>query len=398
MNQTELINQSQKFLARTYAPAPVVLVRGQGCRVWDADGKEYLDFVAGIAVHALGHCHPKVVEAIREQAGRLIHVSNLYHIEREIELARLLVENSCADRVFFCNSGAEANEAAIKLARKYSRDHHGADRYGIITMLNSFHGRTIATLAATGQEKFRLGFEPMPAGFSHVPFNDLAALEKAITPGTCAIMLEPIQAEGGVVAADREYLKKVRDLCNQRNLLLIFDEVQVGMGRTGRLFAYEQYGIEPDIFTLAKALGGGTAIGAMLAKEAVSESFVPGTHASTFGGNPLSCAAAIVVIRELLGGEHLVHCRNMEAYLVERLRNLQKKHSVIREIRGMGLMIGVELAVNGTPVVDGCRRRGVLINCTVGKVLRLVPPLTVTEREVDEFVSCLDQVLEEVRA
>ena len=398
MNQTELINQSQKFLARTYAPAPVVLVRGQGCRVWDADGKEYLDFVAGIAVHALGHCHPKVVEAIREQAGRLIHVSNLYHIEREIELARLLVENSCADRVFFCNSGAEANEAAIKLARKYSRDHHGADRYGIITMLNSFHGRTIATLAATGQEKFRLGFEPMPAGFSHVPFNDLAALEKAITPGTCAIMLEPIQAEGGVVAADREYLKKVRDLCNQRNLLLIFDEVQVGMGRTGRLFAYEQYGIEPDIFTLAKALGGGTAIGAMLAKEAVSESFVPGTHASTFGGNPLSCAAAIVVIRELLGGEHLVHCRNMEAYLVERLRNLQKKHSVIREIRGMGLMIGVELAVDGTPVVDGCRRRGVLINCTVGKVLRLVPPLTVTEREVDEFVSCLDQVLEEVRA
>ncbi|HLC26638.1 MAG TPA: aspartate aminotransferase family protein [bacterium] len=398
MNQTELINQSQKFLARTYAPAPVVLVRGQGCRVWDADGKEYLDFVAGIAVHALGHCHPKVVEAIREQAGRLIHVSNLYHIEREIELARLLVENSCADRVFFCNSGAEANEAAIKLARKCSRDHHGADRYGIITMLNSFHGRTIATLAATGQEKFRLGFEPMPAGFSHVPFNDLAALEKAITPGTCAIMLEPIQAEGGVVAADREYLKKVRDLCNQRNLLLIFDEVQVGMGRTGRLFAYEQYGIEPDIFTLAKALGGGTAIGAMLAKEAVSESFVPGTHASTFGGNPLSCAAAIVVIRELLGGEHLVHCRNMEAYLVERLRNLQKKHSVIREIRGMGLMIGVELAVDGTPVVDGCRRRGVLINCTVGKVLRLVPPLTVTEREVDEFVSCLDQVLEEVRA
>ena len=398
MNQTELINQSQKFLARTYAPAPVVLVRGQGCRVWDADGKEYLDFVAGIAVHALGHCHPKVVEAIREQAGRLIHVSNLYHIEREIELARLLVENSCADRVFFCNSGAEANEAAIKLARKCSRDHHGADRYGIITMLNSFHGRTIATLAATGQEKFRLGFEPMPAGFSHVPFNDLAALEKAITPGTCAIMLEPIQAEGGVVAADREYLKKVRDLCNQRNLLLIFDEVQVGMGLTGRLFAYEQYGIEPDIFTLAKALGGGTAIGAMLAKEAVSESFVPGTHASTFGGNPLSCAAAIVVIRELLGGEHLVHCRNMEAYLVERLRNLQKKHSVIREIRGMGLMIGVELAVDGTPVVDGCRRRGVLINCTVGKVLRLVPPLTVTEREVDEFVSCLDQVLEEVRA
>ncbi|MBI3014923.1 MAG: aspartate aminotransferase family protein [Candidatus Tectomicrobia bacterium] len=326
MNQGELINLSQTFLARTYAPAPVVLVRGQGCRVWDADGKEYLDFVAGIAVQALGHCHPKVVEAIREQASRLMHVSNLYYIGREIELARLLVENSCADRVFFCNSGAEANEAAIKLARKYSRDHYGTDRYEIITMANSFHGRTLATLAATGQEKFRLGFEPLPAGFSHVPFNDLAALEKALTPRTCAVMLEPIQAEGGVIVADREYLKKVRELCDRRNLLLIFDEVQVGTGRTGHLFAYEHYGVEPDIFTLAKALGGGTAIGAMLAKEAVSESFGPGTHASTFGGNPLACAAAIAVVRELLEGNHLSQCRKMGAYLTERLVTLQKKH------------------------------------------------------------------------
>ncbi|MGB9858965.1 MAG: aspartate aminotransferase family protein, partial [Moorellaceae bacterium] len=278
MTNAEIIALGEQYVMRTYGRYPIALVRGAGARVWDADGREYLDFVEGLAVNSLGHCHPRVVEAIREQAGKLLHVSNLYWIEPQVELAQMLVENSDLDKVFFCNSGAEANEAAIKLARKYAKLHKGEECYEIISMRRSFHGRTLAALAATGQEKFHRGFEPLPVGFRYVPFNDLEALREAINSRTCAVMLEPVQGEGGVYPADPDYLKAVRELCDKEGILLIFDEVQCGLGRTGYLFAYQYYGVEPDLMTLAKALAGGVPIGAMLAKEEVAAAFAPGDH------------------------------------------------------------------------------------------------------------------------
>ncbi|MDD4572154.1 MAG: aspartate aminotransferase family protein, partial [Clostridia bacterium] len=282
MSNASIMADGQKYVMNTYGRLPIAMVKGKGCHVWDADGKEYLDFVAGVAVNALGHCHPKVVEAIAVQAETLIHCSNLYWIEPQVKLAKLLVENSVYDKVFFANSGAEANEGAIKLARKYAKNSAHPERYEIITMLKSFHGRTLATLTATGQEKVQKGYDPLPPGFKYVPFNDIEALKAAITPYTCAVMLEPVQGEGGVIAADDTYLKQVRALCDEKDMLVIFDEVQVGMGRTGKLFAYQHSGVEADIVTLAKALGGGTPIGAFMAKDAVADSFHPGDHASTF--------------------------------------------------------------------------------------------------------------------
>ena len=300
MNSAQWIEKADKYIMKTYGRYPLVPVRGEGCVVWDADGKRYLDFLAGVAVNNLGHCHPKVVKAIQEQAASLIHCSNYYHIPQQIELAELLCTRSFADRAFFCNSGAEANEAAIKLARKYSRERHGVDRFEIITALSSFHGRTMATVSATGQEKVQKFFDPLLHGFRHVPFNDVAALARAITPNTCAVMLEPIQGEGGVNVPDPGYFREVRRLCDEHKLLLIFDEVQVGMGRTGTLFAYEHFGVTPDIMTLAKALAGGAPIGTMLAREQYAAAFTPGTHGSTFGGNPLVTAAALATVRTLL--------------------------------------------------------------------------------------------------
>ena len=379
----------------TYNRYPVMLRKGRGIKVWSSDGKEYLDFVGGVAVNILGHCHPRVVVAIQKQAQRLIHVSNYYYIEPQIKLAKLLVAHSFADKVFFCNSGAEANEAAIKLARKYSKEHCGPDRFEIIAAENSFHGRTLATLTATGQEKFQQGFEPLVPGFRHVPFNDAEALRKAVTGSTCAVLLEPIQGEGGVRLPGQDYLKEVREICNEHNLLLMFDEVQTGMGRTGKLFAYEHYGVVPDIMTVAKGLGGGVPIGAMLATDGVASAFQPGNHASTFGGNPLVCAAAVATIETLLeDGFLLDQCNRMSKYFVERLTELKAKFpAVIREVRGRGLLIGMELMREGDPVVRACLEKGMLINCTSGKVLRFIPPLIVQRKDIDQIVEVLDGIL-----
>ncbi|RLA92851.1 MAG: acetylornithine transaminase [Deltaproteobacteria bacterium] len=388
-----LINDSDNYLFSTYKRYPIVLIRGEGSRVWDQDGKEYLDFVSGIAVCNLGHCHPKIVDAITKQARTLIHVSNLYHIKPQIELARLLVESSFADKVFFCNSGAEANEGAIKLARKYMRDTYGKERSEIIVMDNSFHGRTLATLTATGQEKFKAGFDPLMPGFKHVPFNDIEAVSQAVTDKTGAILVEPIQGEGGVNCPSDNYLPELRALCDEKKILLILDEVQVGMGRTGRLFAYEHYGITPDIMTLAKALAGGLPIGALLARKEVAASFTPGTHASTFGGNPLVTAAAIASLTTINNSSFLDHCRTMGNYLMDQLNRLKKKNPSIREVRGKGLLVGMELDQPAADIVDKCLEKGLLINCVQEKVLRFLPPLTITKKEIDQAVSTLEEVL-----
>jgi len=385
---------ADRYMFRTYGRFPVVLVKGEGCRVWDEDGKEYLDFVGGIAVCALGHSSPLVTRVLEEQSKKLVHVSNLYYTQPQVELARLLVENSFADRVFFCNSGAEANEAALKLARRYASEKLGPNRHGIVSMVNSFHGRTMATLSATGQAKIQVGYDPLLEGFRFVPFNDVQAIAQAVDPSVCAVMLEPIQGEGGVVCPDPDYLRRVRDLCSERSVLLIFDEVQVGMGRTGRLFAHEHYGITPDIMTLAKALGNGVPIGAMLATEALSASFGPGSHATTFGGTPLLTAVSKAVLSSLLEDGWISHAGKMGAYFKKRLEDLGRKYGFVQEVRGLGLIIGMELNRPGAPVVEACLKEGFLINCAQEKVLRFVPPLIVQEDEVDRLVEALDRIFE----
>lgn len=393
MSNQAIIEAGQHYVMNTYRRLPLALVKGEGARVWDADGKVYLDFVSGLAVNSLGHGHPALVKALQEQAARLIHVSNLYWIEPQVKLARLLVENSCFDKVFFCNSGAEANEGAIKLARKYAKQHLGEDKYEIITMKKSFHGRTLATLTATGQEKFHQGYHPLPPGFKYVPFNDAKALAAAIGPQTCAVMLEPIQGEGGVYPAVPEYLAEVRQICDERGLLLIFDEVQTGVGRSGELFAYQTYGVEPDIMTLAKGLAGGVPIGALLAKEPVAAAFQPGDHASTFGGNPLAAACGVAVLETILGEGFLARVREISSYLVMKLEELQRKHPVVKEVRGRGLLLGMELDVPAAGVVSACREKGLLVNGVGEKILRFLPPLIITEAEVDEAVAVLDEAL-----
>jgi acetylornithine/N-succinyldiaminopimelate aminotransferase len=397
MTTEKLIACSKQFIMGTYNRIPIMPVKGSGARVWDSEGKEYLDFVAGIAVCNLGHCHPKVVEALKSQAERLIHVSNLYYIQPQIEFAKSLIENSFDGQAFFCNSGAEANEAAIKLARKYAHEKRGEDHYELITMENSFHGRTMATVTATGQRKFQIGFNPLLNGFKYVAYNDVAALEAAVTEKTCGVLLEPIQGEGGIKIPDAGYLREVRRICDERGILMILDEVQVGMGRTGKLFAYQHSRIEPDIMTLAKALGNGYPMGAMIAKREVASVFVPGTHASTFGGNPLGMAAGLATLKAMLEDGVLDNCNRMGAYFVEKLNGLKKKHSIIREIRGKGLMIGVELTVEGQDIVGRCREKGLLINCTAGNVLRFVPPLIVNESDIDACVTILDTVIGEAK-
>ncbi len=393
MQTEELINLANKNIMGTYKRFPIVLVGGSGMKVWDSAGNEYLDMVAGIAVCSLGHSHPAVVAAIKKQLDKLTHVSNLYYIEPQIRLAELLANNSFADKVFFCNSGAEANEAAIKLARKYTCDHFGRGKYELLAMQNSFHGRTIATLAATGQEKFHKGFEPLPDGFRYIPFNDPAALEGAITDKTCGVMLEPIQGEGGVVIPDDGYLREVRKICNEKGILMILDEVQVGMGRTGTLFAYENSGVKPDILTLAKALGNGFPVGAMLAIEDVASSFVPGSHASTFGGNPLAMSAAFATLETIFEEGILENCRRMGSYFLKKLESLKQKHSSIKAVRGRGLIIAVELHGNGDGIVNRCLKKGLLINCTNGNVLRFVPPLIISAGDIDKAVEILDETI-----
>lgn len=395
MKNRQILRLTQTYVANTYARFPIALVRGKGARVWDADGKEYLDFVAGIAVNSLGHSHPAVVRAIQKQAQKLIHVSNLYHIAPQSELARELCRHSFADRVFFCNSGAEANEAALKLSRRYGAEWLGGS-YEILSTHNSFHGRTLATLTATGQEKVRAGYDPLPIGFRQVPYNDLSAMEEAIDEKTAAIMVEPIQGEGGVVVPKEGYLQGLRELCDKRGVLLIFDEVQVGMGRTGKLFAHEHFGVKPDIMTLAKAIGGGLPLGAMLAKEKVARSFVPGTHASTFGGNPLVCSAALAVLKTLLQGGVLKNCIKMGNLLFKGLQSLKDRFPFIREVRGKGLILGMELEHEGNKIVEDCLQAGLLLNCTANKVLRFLPPLTVGKKDIARGLAILEKVLARV--
>ncbi len=394
MTEKEIMLLADENIMNTYKRFPVALRKGLGTRLWDVNGREYLDLVAGIAVCNLGHCHPNVVAAIKDQADNLMHVSNLYYIEKQAQLARLLVENSFADKVFFCNSGAEANEAAIKLARKYAHENMGPDKFELITMKDSFHGRTMATITATGQEKFQFGFTPLLEGFSYVPFNDLTALEKAITAKTCGIMLEPIQGEGGVIIPDAQYLEGVRAICDQHGILLIMDEVQTGMGRTGKLFAYEYSKIKPDIMTLAKALGNGFPVGAMLATNEIAKAFAPGNHASTFGGNPLAMAAAIATVKTMLQDGILEQSRKTGEYFLSQLKKLQQKQQIITEVRGRGLMLACGLSVEGGDIVNECLKRGLLINCTGGKTLRFVPPLIITTQEVDQAIDILDAVME----
>ena len=391
----ETMEKADRVMAATYGRFPLVLTEGAGCVVKDADGRIFTDFVAGIAVCNLGHAHEGVAKAVSDQVRRLVHVSNLYYTEPQVALAERLVELSFADRVFFSNSGAEANEAAIKLARKYFKDKGSPERYRMITMERSFHGRTMATLSATGQAKIKKGFEPLLDGFDMVPFNDLDAVRKAITDKTCAVLLEPIQGEGGVRCPVPGYLEGLRQLCDKEGLLLIFDEVQTGMGRTGKLFAYEHFDMTPDIMTLAKALANGLPMGAMLAKGSVAEAFGPGSHATTFGGSPLIARAALAVAKAILDDGILENCERTGRYFRDRLLDLQSEHPCIRDVRGMGLLIGLDLTCQGAAIVKRCLDKGFLINCTQEHVLRFIPPLIIREKDIDALVACLGEVLRE---
>jgi len=394
MKEKKIKDLVDKNIMNTYRRTPIALVKGKGALVEDAQGRQYLDFIAGIAVCNLGHAHPKVVKAVRKQAKDLMHVSNLYYTRPQAEVAALLTKNSFADKVFFCNSGAEANEAAIKLARKYAHENLGPEKFELITMKDSFHGRTMATITATGQEKFQFGFTPLLDGFRYVPFNDPQALEAAITPRTCGIMLEPVQGEGGVIIPDEGYLGHVREICDRHRLLMIVDEVQTGIGRTGKLFAYEYSGVKPDIMTLAKALGNGFPVGAMLATDEVARAFSPGNHASTFGGNPLAMAAVRATLKTILEDDILENCLETGAYFLEKLQQLKKRHDIITDVRGKGLMLACSLSIEGAEIVTRCQEEGLLINCTGGKTLRFVPPLIITRQDVDKAVYILDDVME----
>lgn len=389
--------RADQVFMNTYARYPAAMVSGSGCELWDGDGKKYLDFLAGIAVCGLGHCHPAVTEAITKQASKLVHVSNLYYTEPQTELAELLVGKSFADKVFLANSGAEANEAAIKLARIASGD----GRYEILTLTGSFHGRTLATVAATAQPKFHQGFEPLPEGFVHVGFGDTEALEQAISQKTCAIMCEPMQGEGGVRPLEIEYLQYIRSLCDKHKLLLIFDEIQTGMGRTGSLFAYQQLGITPDIMTAAKALGNGLPIGAMLTTNTQAEYFVPGTHASTFGGNPIACAAAVATLSVMLEDGFLDEVQAKGEYLRGKMQIIAEKYPALAShVRGMGLLNGLVLTEEGTgqgaAIVNQLFDKGFIINFAGNCALRFAPPLIVTRNEIDHLVAALDEVMSEL--
>jgi len=393
MITNDILADSQKYLMNTYGRQPLLLVKGRGTKVYDSEGNEYLDFVSGVAVCNLGHCHPRVVVALQKQAQRLMHVSNHYHIEPQIALAKALVHNSFADKAFFCNSGTEAVEAALKLARRYAREVLRQDRFEIITMHGSFHGRTYGSLSATAQEKFHQGFEPIVPGFRYVPFNDISAVKGALNDRTCAVLLEPLQGEGGVNIPAPGYLKALRELCDERNILLMLDEIQTGMGRTGKLFAYEHTGILPDVMMLAKGLGGGMPIGALLATDKVSQAFTPGSHGSTFGGNPLACAVANASLETLLEDGILIpKVAQLGEYFLQRLGALRQKYSFVKAVRGQGLLVGMELEFSGKEIVSACLKEGMLINCTVDTVLRFMPPLIVSEEEIDLLIEALDRI------
>ncbi|HIZ76374.1 MAG TPA: acetylornithine transaminase [Firmicutes bacterium] len=389
----DYIEDGKNVLMGTYGRFPIVLERGEGPWVWDTEGKRYLDFTCGISVNNLGQCHPAIVQAVQKQAAKMFHCSNLYWSIPQVALAEKLVSYSGLGKVFFCNSGAEANEGAIKLARKYFYDQGQTDKNEIITMVKSFHGRTLATLTATGQDKVKTGFAPLMPGFHYVPYNDFEGLAAAVNDRTCAVMMEPIQGEGGVYPADAGYLKKVRSLCEEKGLLLIFDEIQCGMGRTGTMFAYENYGVRPDIVTLAKALGGGLPMGAFIATDEVSASFGPGSHGSTFGGNPVAAAAGNAYL-ETVAEKHLLdNVKTVSAYLKDQLAAIDD--SRIKEIRGMGLLLGMEMTVEVAPMVNSCLKQGLLLLNAGPNVIRFLPPLNITEELVDSAVAILKKVFKE---
>jgi len=388
MKVQEVFDAYRDYVMPTYTKVPLVFVKGKGSRLWDIHNRVYLDFFPGWGVGNLGHCHPKVVAAVREQAPKLIFIPNNYYNLPQAKLAQELAYCSYPVKIFFCNSGAEANEAAIKFARKF-----GQGRYEIITFENSFHGRTLAAITATGQKKYQEGFAPLPEGFKTVKFNDIQAVKDAITDKTVAIMLELIQGEGGINVASKDFVLDLRKICDQKNLLLIMDEVQTGIGRTGKLFCYQNYDITPDIMTLAKALGGGLPIGAMLVKKDIADILGPGTHASTFGGSPLVCKAALAVLRAIQKEKLLSNTQKMGEYLFSKLNELKNKYPLIKEIRGMGLMAGVELNVGGEQVVQKCLEKGLLINCTQETVLRIMPALDITKKEIDQAIRILEEAL-----
>lgn len=398
MTLNEIIALDKKYFMNTFGDRlPVCFTKGQGMKLWDMDGKVYYDFLGGIAVSALGHSHPVLVNALIEQAQKFIHCSNYYYIESQAKLAQLIVENSCCDKVFFANSGAEANEGAIKLARLYFRKKGVPEKFEIITLEKSFHGRTLATLAATGQEKYQKNYCPLTPKFLSVPMNDIDALENAITEYTCGIMLEPIQGESGVNPANVDYIKKVRELCDKKDILLIFDEVQCGLGRTGKMFGYEHFGIEPDIFTLAKALGGGFPIGALCAKEPYASAFEPGDHGSTFGGNPLACSAGLATLSTIINDKLYDNSAKMGEYFTDKLNKLKNKHRIITEVRGKGLMIGVQLAA---PIAVKLKKKfleqGFLIGSVGDNIIRMLPPLIISKDDIDMYIAALDKVLDKM--
>lgn len=398
MELNEIIQMDKTYYMNTFGSrTPVCFQYGKGMNLWDTEGKKYYDFLAGVAVTALGHSHPKLVEAIKEQAEKFIHCTSLYYIEPQAKLAKILVENSCADKIFFANSGAEANEGAIKLAKIHFYKKGMPEKYEVITLINSFHGRTLTTVAATGQKKYQKPYQPLTPGFKSIPINDLEALKQAITDSTCAIMLEPIQGESGVNPVYENYIKNVRKLCDEKGLLLIFDEIQTGLGRTGKLFAYQHFGVEPDIFTLAKALGGGFPIGALCAKAEVAQAFEPGDHGSTFGGNPLGCAAGLAVMDVLLNGGLLENAEAMGNYFMEKLKALAGMHGTIAEVRGRGLMIGIQLTCDkAKEIKDQCFEKGYLIGNVGSNILRLLPPLIITKQDIDGMIEVLDEIMSRV--
>ncbi len=399
MNSKEIFALTENFVAPTYKRFPLALVRGEGVKVWDAEDNEYLDCLAGIAVCNLGHCHPRVSTAIAEQAAKLMHVSNLYHIVPQSRLAELLCELSFAEKVFFCNSGAEANEAAIKLARRYGHEVLGDGVMRIITMHHSFHGRTMATITATGQKKVQTGYQPLLDGFDYVPFNDIDAVAATITKKTCAVLVEPIQGEGGVILPTPDYLSRLRTLCDERGVLLILDEVQTGIGRTGAFFAHQHSAMAPDIMTVAKALGNGFPIGAMLATDQVMRYFGPGSHASTFGGNPLAAAAALATLETLRDEEIVDKVVKTGAFLLKELKRLKQNFpEIIGEIRGLGLMVGVDLQVPVAQVVSACLKRRLLVGSAGDNTLRITPPLIIEEAEIKTLLRILTEVLTDVES
>ena len=378
-----------KYVIANYGRLPRVIVRGEGCYLYDSEGNKILDMFPGWAVSGTGHCHPRVVEALRKQAGELLHIDNTFYSEPQGQLAKLLSERAFGGKCFFCNSGAEANEAAMKLARLYT----AKEKYKFITAEGSFHGRTFATVTATAQPKYHEGFMPLLPGFVYIPFNDVAALESAFSDEVAAVMVEPIQGEGGINVATEEFLGAIRELCDRKGAVMILDEVQTGIGRTGKWFGYQHFDVEPDIITMAKALGGGVAIGAMMAKPELAAVLTPGKHASTFGGNCLACAAGIAVIEAIEEDGLLENAQKLGEYAMGKLRQLKEKHSIIESVRGIGMMIGVQLTGPGAAIVDKCLEKGLRINCTHETVLRFMPPMIATKEQIDRAIEILDGVL-----